>query len=297
MRPGRKTRVAAIAAAAAALAWLALPRPPLREGIGFSRAVFDRDGHLLRLTLAPDDRYRLWVPLARISPAVVEATLLHEDRWFRAHPGVNPVSLLRGAARTYLGGGRRMGGSTLTMQLARIRYRIDSRTPWGKLVQILRALQLERHYSKEELLEAYLNLAPYGNNVEGVGTAALVYFDEEAERLGVREAIALAVVPQSPARRAFSRSGECSAPARFATGACAPPNPLLARGQPHPAGPPLANAGSRPLAQVRGHPGAAAARPTSGRRPAPDRARLLQHPGRGAAPPPRVAAPGGTRVP
>lgn len=202
MKLGRKSRALALVAGATALAWLALPRPPLREGIGFSRAVFDRDGHLLRLTLAPDERYRLWVPLARISPAVVEATLLQEDRWFRLHPGVNPVSLVRGALRTYLGGGRRVGGSTLTMQLARIRYRIDSRTPGGKLLQILRALQLERHYSKEELLEAYLNLAPYGNNVEGVGAASLVYLDKEAERLGVCEAIALAVVPQSPLRRA-----------------------------------------------------------------------------------------------
>jgi penicillin-binding protein 1C len=202
MKPGRKIRVALVAASVALLAWMAVPRPPLREGMSFSRAVFDRGGHLLRLTLAADERYRLWVPLSRISPAAVEATLLYEDRHFRLHPGVNPVALVRAAARTYLGGGRRMGGSTLTMQLARIRYRIDSRTPWGKLLQILRALQLERHYSKEELLEAYLNLAPYGNNVEGVGAASLVYFGKEAEQLGVRESMALAVVPQSPLRRA-----------------------------------------------------------------------------------------------
>jgi penicillin-binding protein 1C len=184
-----------------ALGWLLVPRPPLREGIGFSRAVFDRDGRLLRLTAAPDQRFRLWVPLARISPRLVEATLLHEDRHFRAHPGVNPVSLLRGAFRTYVRGGRRVGGSTLTMQLARIRYGLDTRTVGGKLVQVLRALQLERHYSKEELLEAYLNLAPYGRNVEGVGAASLVYFDKEAERLSLDEALALAVVPQNPGRR------------------------------------------------------------------------------------------------
>lgn len=193
---------AVVAAGALAVAWALVPRPPLREGLGFSRAVFDRHGKLLRLTLAPDQRYRLWVPLSRISPLVVEATLLHEDRLFRLHPGVNPVALLRAAARTYIAGGRRMGGSTLTMQLARIRYRIDSRTPGGKLLQILRALQLERHYSKEQILEAYLNLAPYGRNVEGVGAASLVYFEKEADRLGLGEALALAVIPQSPARRA-----------------------------------------------------------------------------------------------
>jgi penicillin-binding protein 1C len=197
----RRSRIALGLAGALALAWLLVPRPPLREGLGFSRAVFDRDGRLLRLTAAPDQRFRLWVPLSRIAPRLVETTLLHEDRYFRLHPGINPVSLLRGAFRTYLRGGRRVGGSTLTMQLARIRYGIDSRTVSGKLVQLVRALQLERHYSKQELLEAYLNLAPYGRNVEGAGAASLIYFDKEAERLDLAEALALAVVPQNPRRR------------------------------------------------------------------------------------------------
>jgi len=212
------TLVVVLAASAAAAAWLFLPRPPLREGLGFSRAVFDRDGRLLRLTLAPDERYRLWVPLARISPRVAEATLLHEDRLFRLHPGVNPVALVRAAVRTYVRGGRRVGGSTLTMQLARIRYRIDSRSVGGKLLQILRALQLERHYSKAEILEAYLNLAPYGRNVEGVGAASLVYFEKEADRLGLGEALALAVIPQSPARRAPGEPGGALEEARAALG-------------------------------------------------------------------------------
>lgn len=197
----RRRRIALGAAGVLLLAWLLVPRPPLQDGLGFSRAVFDREGRLLRLTAAPDQRFRLWVPLARLSPRLVEATLLQEDRWFWVHPGVNPVSLLRGAFRTYLGGGRREGGSTLTMQLARIRYRLDTRTVGGKLLQIWKALQLERHYSKQRLLEAYLNLAPYGRNVEGAGAASLVYFDKEAEQLSLVEALALAVVPQNPGRR------------------------------------------------------------------------------------------------
>ncbi len=218
MNRRRKIALAGSAVAAAVAAWLLLPRPPLREGLGFSRAVFDREGRLLRLTLAPDERYRLWVPLARISPRVIDATLLHEDRLFRLHPGVNPVALIRAAARTYLGRGRRMGGSTLTMQLARIRYGIDSRTVGGKLRQILRAVQLERHYSKEEILEAYLNLAPYGRNIEGVGAASLIYFEKDAERLGLDEALALAVIPQSPARRAPGQPGGALEAARAALG-------------------------------------------------------------------------------
>ncbi len=213
----RQIALAAVAAGIAA-AWLLVPRPPLREGLGFSRAVFDREGRLLRLTLAPDGRYRLWVPLARISPRMVDATLLQEDRFFRLHAGVNPVALARAAARTYLTSGRRMGGSTLTMQLARIRYAVDSRSVRGKLVQVLRALQLERHYSKQEILEAYLNLAPYGRNVEGVGAASLIYFEKEAERLGLAEALALAVIPQSPARRAPGESNGALEAARARLG-------------------------------------------------------------------------------
>jgi penicillin-binding protein 1C len=245
----RRRKIALGAAGALLLAWLLVPRPPLREGLGFSRAVFDRDGRLLRLTAAPDQRFRLWVPLARISPRLVEATLLHEDRWFWVHPGVNPVSLARGGLRTYLGGGRRVGGSTLTMQLARIRYGLDTRSVGGKLLQVLKALQLERHYAKQELLEAYLNLAPYGRNVEGAGAASLVYFDKEAGRLSLVEALALAVVPQNPGRRvpgdpagdqeraraALARRwravhpGEPAADAGLAAGPEARPAPMAAR--------------------------------------------------------------------
>ena len=126
----RPARIAAGVLLAAVGFWLALgatPRPALVNRAGFSQAVFDRDGGLLRLTLTSDERYRLWVPLRAISPALVEATLIQEDRHFYAHPGVNPVSLLRAFSRTYLVRGRRIGGSTLSMQLARLRFGIRSR--------------------------------------------------------------------------------------------------------------------------------------------------------------------------
>ena len=102
--------------------------------------MYDGGGGLLRLTLSADDKYRVWVPLDRMSPLLVDATLLQEDRHFRLHPGVNPVALVRGAWRTYVVRARRQGGSTITMQLARILYGIRSSTPGGKLVQIARAL-------------------------------------------------------------------------------------------------------------------------------------------------------------
>src|SRR5438477_1597 len=89
------------------------------------------------------------------------------------------------------------------MQLARLRFHLQTRTPTGKLVQIVRALELERHYSKSEILEAYLNLAPYGRNIEGVGAASQIYFGKTAERLTGPESISLSVIPQSPTRRAL----------------------------------------------------------------------------------------------
>lgn len=193
----------ALAALAAVLAAVRLwPRPPLLAGFPSSVAVEARGGELLRLTRAADGAYRLPVRLDAVAPQFVEAILWHEDRWFRWHPGVNPWSLLRGAARTYAGGDRRVGGSTITMQLARRLYGIDSRRVPGKLLQVLRALELEAKYPKREILEAWLNLAPYGGNVEGIGAASLVYFGRPPSRLTLGEALTLAVVPQSPARRA-----------------------------------------------------------------------------------------------
>ncbi|HEY5283881.1 MAG TPA: penicillin-binding protein 1C [Polyangia bacterium] len=185
-----------------ALAVLRLaPHTPLSARVPLSRAVYARGGELLRLTLADDEQIRLWTPLASISPLSVEAALLYEDRWFHFHPGVNPLSLGR-AARSLFSGGRRVGGSTITMQLARRLYDIDSRRATGKLQQILAALWLEARFSKDEILEAYLNLVPYGGNVEGIGAASLVLFDKAPDRLALPEALSLTLVPQSPNQRA-----------------------------------------------------------------------------------------------
>lgn len=183
-------------AAALALA----PKPDLWGGAEFSRVFTDRNGRLLRVTLTGDERYRIYVPLSRIPSAMQEATLLYEDRAFYRHPGVNPLALARAVAGM-AAGGRRMGGSTITMQLARLTDGLNTTTVSGKLRQMWRALVLERHYNKREILEAYLNLAPYGGNVEGVGAAARVWFGKDAFRLTLPEIMALVPVPQHPAAR------------------------------------------------------------------------------------------------
>ncbi|OOG49320.1 penicillin-binding protein 1C [Rhodanobacter sp. C06] len=193
--------LAALALLAALLVGCRLwPHEPLRERLPSSTAFYDDSGHLLRLTLASDQQYRLWVPLSAISPQLVEGVLLHEDRWFRWHPGFNPWGLARGAWVTYVRHRHPQGGSTITMQLARLLWQLDTRTPLGKLRQVARALQLELFYSKHDILETYLNDAPYGGNVQGVGAASLAYFGKPSGALTLPEALTLAVIPQEPSR-------------------------------------------------------------------------------------------------
>jgi len=180
-----------------ARAW---PKTPLRALAPESTAISTESGELLRLTLAADGQYRLWVDLGQMPKRLPAAVVLYEDRWFYRHPGVNPVALARAVAHSRPGG-RRFGASTITMQLARRVYRLDTRSPLGKLRQIALALWLEMRYSKHDILEAYLNLAPYGRNVEGVGAASLIYFATPAASLSVPQLMTLAVIPQNPRER------------------------------------------------------------------------------------------------
>ena len=140
------------------------------------------------------------MPLENIQPNAVKAVKLYEDRYFAWHWGVNPVALLRSVWRTLFGGSRQ-GASTITMQLAREIYTIDSRSIKGKLQQIAVAVWLECRYSKHDIVEAYLNIAPYGGNIKGIATASLVYFNKSPSQLNLPEAITLAVIPQNPNKR------------------------------------------------------------------------------------------------
>jgi penicillin-binding protein 1C len=190
------------------IGWSLLPRPELYpEDLTWSRVVKDRHGTVIHLSQAGDGRYRLRSRLDGISPSLVRATLLKEDRYFRWHPGVNPVAAGR-AAWDAATGDPAGGASTLTMQVARLRWKLPTRDVAGKLVQMFRALQLERHYSKDEILEAYFNLAPYGGNVEGAGAAALLWCGRSPDQLTEREAFALSVIPQSPATRHPGREAD-----------------------------------------------------------------------------------------
>ena len=175
-----------------------LPAP--LAGRDFSQVICDRQGKLLRIALTHDDKYRLRMPLSALPTWALDKILDYEDRWFWQHPGVNVFALLRSAGSMLLGG-RRMGGSTLTMQTVRLAYGLVTNTVWGKCQQIFLALCLERQYSKADILEAYFNLAPYGGNVEGLASAAQIYFHKSPQQLSRLEAEALMLVPQNPVLR------------------------------------------------------------------------------------------------
>ena len=172
--------------------WERLSRPS-------SQQVADRNGAPLRFYLAADDRWYFPVTLEQVAPVMRRAVVASEDRFFRWHPGVNPLSVLRAAWSNLARGRVVSGGSTITMQLARLAVPRE-RTLAAKCVEAFRALQLEQGLGKDRLLEAYLNLAPYGGNIVGVGAAAWFYFGKSPDKLSLGEAALLAVIPRSPRR-------------------------------------------------------------------------------------------------
>lgn len=162
-----------------------------------STLVFDRHGRLLQAFISEDDMWRIRTPLAEISPKLQRSLLAFEDRWFHWHPGVNPLALGRALLQNLRAGRVVSGGSTITMQIARM-MEPKPRTVGAKIWEILRAFQLELRYSKQELLEIYFNIAPYGGNIEGAAAAAWLYFGKEPSQLSLGEAALLVALPNSP---------------------------------------------------------------------------------------------------
>lgn len=174
--------------------------PPASLTLDYSTRVFDRNGELLWRFASPvTGVYRYQWPADQIPVHYQDAVLAFEDRWFYYHPGVNPVALLRGFWQWVRYGEIVSGGSTLTMQLARMLEGIPRTVP-GKLQQILRALQYEWHYSKREILKAYIDKVPMGGGVEGVEAAAQHYFASPAAALTLSQSLILAGIPQNPER-------------------------------------------------------------------------------------------------
>ena len=178
--------------------------PPLLNSTHFSRVFYDRNGTLLRVTLSADDKYRIFASSQEINDAVKRATILYEDKHFYHHIGINPISLIRATRNYFSGAPHPAGASTITMQLARLKYDLDTTRPVGKLVQILAAIYIDAFYSKDDILTAYLNLAPYGGNIEGIAAASQIYFHKRPSELTTIESITLSTIPQNPVKRGLN---------------------------------------------------------------------------------------------
>jgi penicillin-binding protein 1C len=207
---------AAVATAALGGAWWvhSLGPAPQGEALEYSALVVDREGRLLRPYATPDGRWRIPATLAQVDPRAIDMLLAYEDKRFRSHFGVDPLALARAAWQWAVSGRIVSGGSTITMQVARLLEPRAERTLGAKLRQMVRAIELERTLSKDEVLALYLSLAPYGGNLEGIRAAALAYFGKEPRKLTLGESALLVALPQSPELRRPDRSVAAARQAR-----------------------------------------------------------------------------------
>jgi penicillin-binding protein 1C len=196
-------------------AWVAtLPALPKLEAIHYSTEVVDREGRLIRPYATEEGRWRLRTQIEDVDPRYLDMLIAYEDRRFRSHRGIDPWALLRSGWLWVRHREIVSGGSTISMQVARLIEPRSERTILAKLRQMVRAVQLERRYGKDEILGAYLSLAPYGGNLEGVRAASHAYFVKEPKRLSRSEAALLVALPQSPEARRPDRSPDRARRAR-----------------------------------------------------------------------------------
>jgi penicillin-binding protein 1C len=212
-RKRRAIRIAATACAiifvftAAFASWVISLGPlPLVQARQISTTVVDRNGKLLRAYAMANGRWRLPVNArTSVDPGYLDLLLANEDKRFRSHIGVDPLALGRAALQLITHGHIVSGGSTITMQLARLMEPRQERSLGAKLRQAVRALEIERQLSKDEILDLYLALAPFGGNLEGIRSASLAYFGKEPKRLSLAESALLVALPQSPETRRLDR--------------------------------------------------------------------------------------------
>jgi len=197
-------------------AWaISLGPLPLAQTRQVSTTIVDRNGKLLRAYAMADGRWRLPVDArTSVDPGYLELLLAYEDRRFRSHAGVDPLALGRAAFQLLTRGHIVSGGSTITMQLARLLEPRRERSVHAKLRQMVRALEIERQLTKDQILDLYLTLAPYGGNLEGIRAASIAYLGKEPKRLSLAESALLVALPQSPETRRLDRHPDAARAAR-----------------------------------------------------------------------------------
>ncbi len=170
---------------------------PVPELTSYSTIVTDSKGDVIHAFLSVDEKWRMKTELKEISPLLRKTILYKEDRYFYFHPGVNPLAIVRAMTKNMFRLKRTSGASTITMQVARM-LKPKQRTYFNKLIEMFRAFQLEWRFSKDEILQLYLNLVPYGGNIEGVKSCSVLYFGKNPDHLSLAEITALSVIPNRP---------------------------------------------------------------------------------------------------
>ena len=214
----RRRWIILLAAGLGCLALLALDRampPDLARARALGGEVLDRHGRILSVLPAPGGVWRLGTTVRDVPPHLTAMLLAAEDRRFRAHPGIDPLALARAAAQWAWRGRVVSGGSTLTMQVARL-LEPRPRTLRSKAIEALRALQLEARFSKDDILGLWLTLAPQGGNLEGLRAGALAWFGRPARQLDAAEAALLVALARQPSRTRPDRHPEAARRARDA---------------------------------------------------------------------------------
>ncbi|WP_276500442.1 penicillin-binding protein 1C [Terrimonas pollutisoli] len=180
---------------------------PLPDKIEYSTVITDNKGEVINVYLTADEKWRMKTELQEISPLLRKTIVAKEDKYFYSHPGVNPLAITRAFFKNLLRMKRTSGASTITMQVARA---LDpgKRNILNKIRESFRALQLEWKYDKNEILQLYLNLVPYGGNIEGVKAAAFLYFKKNPDHLSLAEITALSIIPNRPSSLVIGKNND-----------------------------------------------------------------------------------------
>jgi penicillin-binding protein 1C len=180
---------------------------PLHDSIEYSTTISDANNEVVNAFLTKDEKWRMKTELDEISPLLRKTIIAKEDKWFYYHPGVNLLAVGRAAVMNLLRMKRTSGASTITMQVARA-LEPRKRNLLSKLMETFRAFQLEWKYSKDEILQMYLNLVPYGGNIEGVKSASLLYFKKNPDHLSLAEITALCIIPNRPSSLVIGKAND-----------------------------------------------------------------------------------------
>ncbi len=180
---------------------------PLPDRVEYSIIIKDSRGEVIHAFLTKDQQWRMKTDLSEISPLLKKTIIEKEDKYFYLHPGFNPLSITRAFFGNIVHLKRASGASTITMQVARA-LEPKKRNLYGKCVELFRAIQLEWKYSKDEILQLYLNMVPYGGNIEGVKAASLLYFNKNPDHLSLAEITALSIIPNRPSSLVLGKNND-----------------------------------------------------------------------------------------